>query len=126
MLLFNLPNCNPEQVQLTEAFLKSIAWHLSSKKNCKGKVYRVEIQTIDSENSKRQLVVFECDVRLRSHYNRNYMAKVLEHVLVDHFQEHMSFITTSKHIVMPNTFVPGVYEYRLSASGRYRRWCKVG
>lgn len=125
-MLFDLPGCNPEQIQRTEAVLKSIAWHLSSKRKCKGKTYRVIIRVSESAGIVEQYASFECDEKLRSHRNRDYMARPLEHVISDHFPDYCVRARPMYCRLKRDTCVPGVYEYRLSASGRYRRWCKVG
>lgn len=127
-MLFHLPDCDKMQVQRTEQLLKSIAWHLSSKRKCKGAIYEVIIQ--DSYDAPEDICSVCCnqEVQLRSHLNRNYMCSVVEHILTHHFEELQNYTDQAlaqKCLVRKNLFLPGKYEYQISASGKYRRWCRV-
>lgn len=138
-MLFDVPGCSYSMIKQTEDVLKSIAWHLSSKKQCSGKVYRVAIGLKDEEQQSciqllhnntdfSNVIMFDIDVTLKSHVgSRTHMMPVIQHILMQHFSD----VVSDTHVIgnvcniKPDSLVSGIYEYRPFASGKYRRWFRV-
>ena len=137
-MLFDLPNCSHDMIKQTNEVLKSIAWHLSGKKRCSGRIYRVAIGCKDMKQQAcisilpedadySNIVMFDIDVSLKSHVgSRTHMMSVIQHVLIQHFPDIVSdtYIIGNVCSIKSNTLVPGIYEYKPFASGKYRRWSR--
>ena len=114
-----------EKSKKTEQFLRCIAQHLSSRRDCRGIRYTV---TLGCPVDKRR-VTFE-PVRLvcPNRYRRCERDKVniITHVIKEHFPE-LQLQESDTDIVYVNTakLVPGVYVYELSIDKKRRRWARI-
>lgn len=119
-MLFDVAGCSHKMISNTELLLKSIAWHLSSKRDCRGKTYKVIIDN--------NTVYFDISITLQSHSGgRNCMMPVIQHIIIEHFSDiaDKNPVVNNHCNVIPDSLVPGTYEYRPFASGKYRHWFKV-
>ena len=119
-MLFDVAGCSHKMISNTELLLKSIAWHLSSKRDCRGKTYKVIIDN--------NTVYFDISTTLQSHSGgRNCMMPVIQHIIIEHFSDiaDKNPVVNNHCNVIPDSLVPGIYEYRPFASGKYRHWFKI-
>ncbi len=129
-----------ERINLTESILSSIATHLAQKKSCRRKTYRVAIGMYDAEqNVCRQMfysdkgscynfIFFDCDARIKEHstYGRRFEEPAIQHIIIKHFPDVWAGAANGNQVQIKHwMLIPGIYEYRLSASGKYRKWFKV-
>lgn len=125
-----------KKIRLTEQVLLSISRHLSGRKECRGKIYRVAIGVKDpmqavSRNwpfSADDSIFFDIDIRIKpSRHKGAHKIPVIQHIMFDHFREDVCTGCANGNQVQiyPNSLVPGIYEYRQSASGRYRKWFRL-
>lgn len=118
-MLFDVPNCSAAMINNTEQLLKSIAWHLSAKRGCRGKVYTV---IIDDDK-----VTFNIDIELQSHSSKVQKTPVIQHIFLYQFPLIMAYTQDINNTcnIKPGVLIPGKYEYRPFASGKYRRWFRI-
>jgi hypothetical protein len=52
---------------------------------------------------------------------------VIQHIIIEHFSDiaDKNPVVNNHCNVIPDSLVPGIYEYRPFASGKYRHWFKV-
>ena len=113
----------------TLMLLRSISDHLSSRKDCRGVEYEVDVsvnkddQGVDFiEFSMNPITYVYPDPKRRKSEDK---VSVLYHVLTQHFQILLQEIDLDGNIkVQPSRIIPGKYIYRLSVNGKQRRWCK--
>jgi len=119
----NLPNLT--NAELTKQVLTCISSHLSSRGDCKGVKYEVEIGPENYQN----LVLFT-PTRIKVFPNRYRRCKrdkvtIISHVFKEHFPDLLietddgfnTYVDTSK-------LVRGVYEYQPSIDNKRRRWIR--
>ena len=137
---FNVYKYTPECVKRTEDLLHCISKHLSSKPKCRGVNYRVAIYTYDDEqetcnrwealygeSGADNCIFFDTTARLCRHGQNNKSAEpAIWHIVCQHFPELACGTGEGNQIcVKTDMLVPGVYEYKCSVTGKYRRWFKV-
>lgn len=127
-------------IDRTATLLNSIAQHMSTRSTERGKTLRVSICTLDMDNEEARMhnatfrdgvedyIFFETGIRFRSHSkSKSSSDPAIEHIVKEHFTD--SYIAGAigrKVKVHRCHFVPGIYEYRYSSTGKYRKWFKVG
>ena len=121
----------------TEQFLKCLSTHLSGRAECRGVSYICTIYT--TTERRRQLdirdilgdtstckIVFHPNIAVYPDIHKRHdssKCSVVEHVLKYHFPEiYKGVDIMGDYCVASNCFVPGVYMYELSVTGRHRRW----
>lgn len=125
-----------KKIRLTEQVLSSISRHLSGRKDCRGRVYRVAIGVKDpmqavSRNwpfSADGSIFFDIDIKIRpSRRSGKYRVPVIQHIMFDHFRDDVCAGCANGNQVQiyPNSLVPGIYEYRRSSTGKYRKWFRL-
>lgn len=133
-ILFNSTEYSLERIKLTEDILLSISHHLSGKSMCRGTVYRVAIGVFDNEQQICRMgwddsectncMFFDSMIQLRSNSGR--MIPAIQHIIVEHFHNVWAGAANGNQVqIYPYKLVPGIYEYRKSSTGKYRRWFKV-
>lgn len=133
---FTNSNCSAKSIENTENVLNSISQHLSKRKGCSGVVYRVAIGMRDSEQrvcamwSGRDCsnsIFFDSNIELCSHSGgKKHGVPAIQHVMYEHFHDIFAGSANGNQAYYKhNTLVPGIYEYRVSTSGKYRKWIKV-
>lgn len=132
--LFDNTEYSLECINLTENILLSISHHLSGRSMCRGIVYRVAIGVFDNEQQICHMkwedrdctdcMFFDSVVQLRSNSGR--MIPVIQHIIIEHFYNVWAGAANGNQVqIYPYKLVPGIYEYRKSSTGKYRRWFKV-
>lgn len=121
----------------TSNILKSISSHLAKRKSCKGMTYRVAIGMYDCEQiicrkmwsnqNCSNSVFFDTNLKLTTHLGRRRCGSpVIQHIITEHFPEVYAGCANGNQVYYKhNMLVPGIYEYRLSASGKYRKWVRI-
>lgn len=118
------------QSENTKKLLNSISKHLSGRKDCKGVEYKVRICIEDPDDpySKYETtqIKFTPEIRVlpnarcRADYQKE---NIVYHVLTRHFNDLFEGIRPSGNCsIYKDAIVPGIYVYRISANGKYRRW----
>lgn len=113
----------------TIMLLRSISDHLSSRRDCKGVEYEVDVSINKDEHgiafiefSMSPVTYVYPNPKRRKPEDR---VNVLYHVLTQHFQILLQEIDLAGTVkVQPGRIIPGKYIYRLSVNGKQRRWCK--
>lgn len=136
MLDSNLRN----SIECTKSVLTSIAKHLSKNKACRKQIYRVSIGVYDSiqnacykfyhnhQQDCTNFIFFDTDVKLISHLSTNQRVKLpaIQHIILEHFFNLYAGAANGNQVqIRTEMLIPGIYEYRLSASGKYRKWFRV-
>lgn len=103
--------------QRTERLLHLISYHLSTRKQCRNKEYRVNIHLVTVTNGSLIITVDPALPMLDSRTNR-YERSLLAHI----FKYHMPELYGKD--LRANTFVPGTYIYKQSVNHKYRKWTK--
>lgn len=123
------------RIKLTGEVLSSISSHLSSRRECRGKVYRVAIGVKDNKQrvsrdwpfDHEESIFFDTAVRIKpSRRKGEHKIPPIQHIMLDHFPEICAGVANGNQVQIHfNKLIPGIYEYRKTANSKYRRWCKL-
>jgi hypothetical protein len=136
-------NKEKERTDLTRKLLLCISDHLSTRKECRGKTYRVAIGVRDETQSicniknfigdskaAENYIFFETPIQVfPNRYNRKDWDKrpVIQHIIYAHFWNELSPGAGSGCMVQIhcNKLIRGIYEYQPSLNNKRRRWVKI-
>lgn len=112
------------RTQLTKNLLWCIAQHLSSRVECRGIAYKVNICTEDVPDS----IKFYPDIQvyLDTHHRKQcHKLPVAEHVVRQHFCQDLLDTASKSFQIYSDKVIPGIYEYQPSIDSKRRRWVRI-
>ena len=110
-----------DKVRRTAALLHQISAHMAGRDGYRGISYHVTIcekQVAYTPELYLTQWILKNTVDGKKRVKRINNARLLDHL----YREHIPFETEN----ISTEYVTGVYEYKLSTSGKYRRWHRVG
>lgn len=134
-MLFDNTTHSEDCICRTNDILKSITQHLSGRQSCRGVVYRIAIGMYDMEQASCRdswrsyhdcddCIFFDTNTKLRSNSGR--MIPAIQHIMIEHFPDVWAGIANGNQVqIHTMMLIPGIYEYRKSTTGKYRKWFKV-
>lgn len=119
--------------KLTQAFLTSIAQHLSSRAECRGVNYRIAIGVNDPQiinhNVPENCITFIPNIYVfpdRYHRKDTDKIPIVYHVASAHYSDNLSAYQKEGYAFIDTAnLVPGVYEYQSSIDNKKRRWVRL-
>jgi len=108
---------------MTADVLRSIAYHIDSKRN------RVAIVVSIAEYEDRCLISVLPDTNVYPNVHRRKSAdlqRVQDHVIIEHFPNLIQSILLSGQVILkPHILIPGMYAYEFSFMQKQRRWRRI-
>lgn len=126
--IVNIGKHSKARIERTTDLLYCLSDHLSGKPECRGKEYEIVIQTQPFERGVVSYVTFESKTRLcndRGKLSRVTASPVIVHVIAQHFRDCFYCSNNCQVQVKLDSFIDGVYKYRVATSCKYRRWEKI-
>ena len=122
----------------TNTLLYGLSSRLSSRKDCRGKNYRISVGIKDPEisilHTEKDMICINEDVWVYSdRYNRKLSDKIpiLDHMMRKYFSDYFienGYMVGRRSVGIKNIdniFLCGIYEYRSSSNNKRRRWFRI-